>query len=215
MNVVHSHLKEEYRRAMVSPLTGERARLGERELQTIEALCGPLKGTVMDIGCADRFIEPGCIARGLEYIGIDYDTVDLERHWLPRAQETVDFVISLAVVEHIYNAGHYMDEVHKVLKRGGMAFISAPNFRYDWKGFYDDPTHVRPFTPEGLKTLMELSGFTDVKTYPGLRCKPLWMYHGPFRFARAAWLPFRGDNTWAPECLKGRATSFFCVGKKP
>ena len=52
----------------------------------------------------------------------------------------------------------------------------------DYKNFYNNFYHKTPFTPESLETALKLTGFNDIKTFPGLRCKPKWYYEGKFRF---------------------------------
>lgn len=98
-----------------------------------------------------------------------------------------------------------------------MVYLSTPNFQLDWKNFYNDPTHVRPYTPESLEQLLKLSGFSLVASFPGLRCKDISWYRGKNRFLKAYYLlPFRGDTGWAvPQLLKGHARSVFALGRKP
>jgi len=82
---------------------------------------------------------------------------------------------------------------------------------------------------EALKTtenILHLSGFQDIKTFPGLRCKPKWYYQGKYRFEKAYYLlPFSGvnfinheskviDNKWIPDFLKGHARSIIAIAKK-
>jgi hypothetical protein len=96
-------------------------------------------------------------------------------------------------------------------------YLSTPNFQLDYKNFYNDPTHVRPYTPIALEQLLILSGFSSVATFPGLRCKEISWYRGKYRFIKAYYLiPFRGNTNWlVPNFLKGHTRSVFALGRKP
>jgi SAM-dependent methyltransferase len=205
--------------AAVSPL---RVRLGERELQTLELLAAEVgfdaRGakTFLDLGCGDRYLCPTVEARGACYLSFDYDLLDFERDIFPLADESIDVAVSLAVLEHLHDPSIFLGEILRVLRPGGLIYLSTPNFQYDWKNFYNDPTHVKPYTPSGLEHTLRLCGFASVATFPGLRCKPLRWYRGENRFWKARYLlPFRGDARWAPGFLKGHARSVFALGCKP
>jgi SAM-dependent methyltransferase len=200
-----------------------RAELGRRELVTFKTLSkevgfvAPKSGVLLDLGCADRFLEPACNSEYLKYIGLDYLDVNFEAGVLPVADDTVDIVMSLAVIEHLRDPGNFLSEIYRCLKPGGVVYLSTPNFQLDWKNFYNDPTHVHPYTPESLEQLLKLSGFSSVKSFPGLRCKDVGWYRGKWRFVKAFYfLPFRGDTRWpVPSFMKGHARSVFAIGKKP
>lgn len=203
-------------------LTSARLELGRREFRTLKLLanevgyCSDGTKTLLDLGCADRFLEPICRKAGWNYIGLDYTDVDFERDPLPLGDQSIDIAVSLAVIEHIWNPTIFLSEIHRCLKPGGLIYISTPNFKLDWKNFFNDPTHVRPYTPVSLEILLKLSGFDPVFTYPGLRCKPIKWYKGKYRFIRAYYLlPFRNDTKWpVPDALKGHTRSIFGVGLK-
>ena len=56
----------------------------------------------------------------------------------------------LSVIEHIQNPTNILKEILRVLKIGGILIIITPNFKYLHKNFYDDPTHIRPYTEKSL-----------------------------------------------------------------
>ena len=116
---------------------------------------------------------------------------------------------------NISDIDHFMNECKRVLRPGGNIYLSTPNFRYCFRTFYNDPTHVRPFTDVSLKELVAYYEFENVNIFPGARCKSEWFYKGKYKFAKCAYLPFKGDNKWAPSILCGRATSIICIARKP
>jgi SAM-dependent methyltransferase len=204
-------------------LTPERIYSGHRELQTLKLLSQELGKTLnspltlLDLGCADKYLEPASKSLGWSYIGLDYTDVDFEIEKLPVESNCVDVAVSLAVIEHLRDPENFIREVLRCLKPGGLIYLSTPNFQLDFKNFYDDPTHVRPYTPISLTELLKLNGFFSVETFPGLRCKNISWYRGPNRFLRAYYLlPFRNDTKFAvPSFLKGHARSVFGLGLKP
>lgn len=202
--------------------SAERVRLARRELDTLATLMelvqspSPSSGLFLDLGCGDRYLETAVSERGMRYQGLDVDTVDFERDPLPLATCSVDFAVSLAVIEHLRDPSFFMSEIFRCLRPGGVVYLSTPNFQYDFRNFYNDPTHVKPYTPVALEMMLSLYGFQRVHTFPGLRCKSKWWYQGPWRFWRAFFLlPFRGDVNWAPAFMKGHARSVFALGVKP
>ena len=106
-------------------------------------------------------------------------------------------------------------EFNRVLKKDGILYITTPNWIYSSDIFYDDPTHVKPYTPKSLESIMNLYNFKNIQTFPGLRCKPKWFYSGRNRFFKGRYLlPFSGNNNFAPNFLKGSAKSIIAIGTK-
>ena len=212
-----SNLKTAYLEAKTAAdqLTPDRSYLGGREVQTLNLLADEVgfsagaELTLLDLGCADRYLEPATKAQGWSYIGLDYTDVDFETGKLPIESNSVEIAVSLAVIEHLREPENFISEVFRCLKPGGLIYLSTPNFQLDFKNFYNDPTHVRPYTPISLVELLKLYGFESAAAYPGLRCKNISWYRGPNRFLRAYYfLPFRSDTSFpVPSFLKGHARS--------
>lgn len=199
-----------------------RYHLGVREIQTLKLLAQDSGVTLThntafaDLGCADRYLEKACVAEGWSYSGLDYSDVNFEVDKLPLGDASIDVAASLAVIEHLRDPAKFLSEIYRCLKPGGVVYLSTPNFRLDWKNFYNDPTHVRPYTPESIEQLLRLQGYDSVKSYPGLRCKDVAWYRGKYRFLKAYYLlPFRSDTRLpVPGFLKGHAKSVFALGRK-
>ena len=209
----------EHRKALNKNI--ERDSLGYREVETLKkvsSLAGynfPNNGKLIDLGCNDKHNKKAVEDSGLEYIGVDIDTCNFNVDDLPFDDNSIDVAISLAVIEHIKDIDFYISQIKRVLKPGGLIYLSTPNFQICYKDFYNDPTHIRPFTPVSLEMLLAMNDFKNIQTFPGLRCKPNWYYSGKYRFFKAYWLlPFLGSSKYAPSFIKGRASSIFAVGTK-
>ncbi len=181
---------------------------------------------VLDLGCGDKFIKEPLEINNCEYKGYDIQDLNLEKDPLPENNDSVDLVVTLGLIEALKNPSHLLEESFRVLKKGGFIYIITPNWKKDFKNFFNNYYHKTPFTPESLETAMSLNGFIDVKTFPGLRCKPKWYYSGKLRFEKAYYLlPFSGNNflnynekkidrKLIPEFLKGHSRSIIAIGKK-
>ena len=64
---------------------------------------------------------------------------------LPFQSETVTEVVAEHVLEHVKRFPELMHEIHRVCKKGARIYLKTP-FYSAW-GQYNDPTHVRFFTP--------------------------------------------------------------------
>jgi SAM-dependent methyltransferase len=67
--------------------------------------------------------------------------------------ETFNAVFMQSVIEHLSDAVATLEKLTAMLPPGGLLFISAPT---PGSVFWNDPTHVRPFTPQSFRTLAEL-----------------------------------------------------------
>jgi len=105
---------------------------------------------------------------------------DLEGHWTPQA-EVYDYVFCKSVLEHISNTQHFLSETKRILNEGGLAIFLVPDWNSQWKSFYDDSTHIKPFTKKGLTQALTLAGFEDVK------CE--YFYQLPFSWGWLWWVP--------------------------
>ena len=83
-----------------------------------------------------------------------------DAHRLPFSSNSVDCVLCCEVLEHIKDPRQCCNEIWRVLKHGGVAFISAP-FLFP---IHADPEDYQRFTPSGLKVLT--GDFVPVKVIP-------------------------------------------------
>ena len=205
-------------------LISNRQDLGEREIITLFNISefygnkiSLSEGEIqfLDLGCGDQHLRKSVEDRNMNYLGLDITDVNFEFDKLPFENNSIDIIVSLAVIEHIENPDNFLSEIFRVLKPGGIVYISTPNWYYSYKEFYNDPTHVKPYNPATLVRILLMYGFNNPKAYPGLRCKPKWYYLGKYRFFKANYLiPFRGETKYVPSFLKGRSTSIFAIASK-
>jgi len=110
--------------------------------------------------------------RGVNVIQGDYNNMPYEKN-------SFDVIFLQSIIEHMFNPVEALITLRNYLKSNGLLIISAPTPSSD---FWDDPTHIRPYTPKSFKYLSQLAGFTIVQiSYVfsfilGLNLKAAWIY---------------------------------------
>ena len=184
-------------------------------LSKIEAVFDWNNKKILDYGAGDQFLKKSIVQNGAIYNPVDHDVVDFNSQKLPFKSNFFDVIISLAVIEHIENIDNFVGEAFRVLRPGGIFYLSTPNFRFCYKSFYNDPTHVRPFTETTLYNTLKFSCFENVAVFPGARNKSDWFYKGKYKFIKCACLPFKNEKWYLPKFLTGKATSVIGICNKP
>jgi SAM-dependent methyltransferase/uncharacterized protein YbaR (Trm112 family) len=78
-----------------------------------------------------------------------------DAHQLPYADESIDAIYCEAVLEHLSQPIRAVQEMHRVLKKGGEAFVVTP-FLQAYHGY---PHHYQNFTLTGHRYLFNSNGF--------------------------------------------------------
>ena len=123
---------------------------------------------VVDVGCGQ-----GDFLTQAKELRINAEGIDDKEFWVTRCvkkglkakkgsifeipydDNSVDGIFLQSVLEHV-DAVKSMKEISRVIKNEGIVAISCPTPE---KHFWDDPTHVRPYTIKSLSTLFEMFGF--------------------------------------------------------
>ena len=193
-----------------------------------EILGQEFTGEILDLGCGDGSLvtllnqKPGIHATGIDINPMgDQPGIDFENDALPFADETFDILIMYSVIEHIYNPGHILTEIRRILKPGGRIIVITPNFDLSHlffcdRTFHHDPTHVTPYGKDRLGNLMDLYDFET--EFMGLwtvgKSARLWKLPSLTQFYIGALLPFTGLTAWAPAFLKGRSKTILAVFRR-
>jgi methionine biosynthesis protein MetW len=162
--------------------------------------------SVLDIGCADGgFLQLLKSSFSIsELCGVDFSTesvsltaskgfravrLDIDKEDLPFESGYFDGVFCGEIIEHLFDPDHLLDEIYRVMKKGGVAIVTTPNLA-SWfnRGFlllgyqplftevslrygvgYPFPFwlksgHIRVFTLRALKELVRLHEFKVTHT---------------------------------------------------
>lgn len=171
---------------------------------------------VIDLGYGDGSFLKSLEKNEIECKGYDYDTVNFENGEIPEIANSLDFITSNSVIEHLNDATNLLEEAFRILKPGGKLILITPNFFYDYKNFYDDPTHVNPFTVEKLETMLEMSGFKNINVLPWIVMKSpsLWKIPFSFFFARYCLIARNDTRLPIPKFLRGQTKVMFSIAEK-
>jgi len=81
-----------------------------------------------------------------------------------------DIIVNFEVIEHINAPQQFVSEMYRILRKGGINYLTTPNFnaihRYRLKEKYDVisyPNHLCYFTKKTLKQVFKSNGFTPIK----------------------------------------------------
>ena len=153
----------------------ERFDLSEKgQLSFLEVGCG--KGTHLSI--FSRILEGSFY--GVDFAKIDnvegcvVEQCDLEKESLPFVSNKFDVVFSKSVIEHVTNTENFLHEINRVLKPGGKLILLTPDWQSQMKCFYDDPTHVKPFTKHSIFSSLKMSNFKEIYVNDFMQLPSTW-----------------------------------------
>lgn len=106
----------------------------------------------------------------------DIRQCDLEHDPFPYEDNFFDFAFSKSVLEHVRNTDNFLKETLRVLKPGGVAVLLTPDWRSQHNFFWDDYTHVKPFTRKALENALIITGFEGAKCTYFLQLPFVWRF---------------------------------------
>lgn len=140
---------------------------------------------LLDVGCGRGDFLNGFLRHGIDAIGIDgaerveehfIGGINLETDALPFPDESVDVCFSKSVMEHLHNPEKMLTECYRVLKPGGRIIAMVPDWHTCMYIYYDDHTHVQPYTATGLRDCMRMYGFQNVQAEQFYQLPVVWKY---------------------------------------
>ena len=112
---------------------------------------------------------------------LEIRTCDLSKDRLPFDDNSIDVIYHKSLIEHLYDAETLMAESVRVLKPGGKLVVLTPDWQSQWKNFYEDYTHSRPYDELSLSDLLRVTGLRNVSAEKFLQLPIAWR-SGPARF---------------------------------
>jgi ubiquinone/menaquinone biosynthesis C-methylase UbiE len=76
------------------------------------------------------------------------------------AAHSMDVIFASNLFEHLTHAEllETLDEIRRVLRPKGRLILLQPNFKYCYRTYFDDYTHLQIFTHMGMYDLLEMAG---------------------------------------------------------
>jgi len=165
--LLNSTEREPSRRArLFEPFGGRRAEVVNRLTDAVLAFivnegAALRKAKVLDYGCgvmpyAEAFTLAGARLTGADIGDNQYAHVRIAAEGkLPLPDQSVDYVVSFQVLEHVPVPHNYLTEGHRVLKRGGKLFLTTHGL---WP-YHPTPNDYHRWTRAGLVCELERAGF--------------------------------------------------------
>ena len=140
----------------------------QRHLIAYKEAAKIIRGTVLEIGSGEGYgiMELAPIAD--KFIAVDKYAPDIPENFkgknnitfiqseVPPLQkidnESVDFVVTFQVIEHIQNDDFFLREIKRVLKPAGKLIMTTPNFLMS---LTRSPWHTREYTPKQMGDIMK------------------------------------------------------------
>ena len=141
----------------------------QRHLIAYKEAAKLIKGTVLEIGCGEGYGIQELAPIANKYIAIDkyessyiskdsklkYDINFIQAEVPPLKEidsDSIDFVVTFQVIEHIQDDKFFLSEIKRVLKPGGKLVLTTPNILMS---LTRSPWHVREYTPEKMREIIE------------------------------------------------------------
>jgi len=123
---------------------------------------------------------------------------------IPIKDEVVDVVLCTEVIEHVYEFHQVLQEINRVLKKGGWLILTTP---FSW-GLHYEPNDYWRFTPYSLRRLLEERGFEVVKQ---VKIGGLFSLFGSRLVEGVALRLCRRDLKWLPPKMRHGMILIFSV----
>lgn len=177
------------------------------------------------VGCGDHlriFAQKGFVVRGLDISersvkispDLDIDLVNSDEGFWPYDDCSFDVIYSKSFIEHLREPQLFLREAYRVLKPGGIIVTLTPDWAANYKKFYDDYTHVSPFTAISLRNIKLSVGFICVESFAFRQLPITW--DNPFLNSLcgliAHFVPYRTNLKFFRWC---RELMLISYGTKP
>lgn len=190
-----------------------------------------LSGTVLEIGCGRGDFLKEFENNNFKCLGVDINKHpdndmdvlihDVSKHNLPYREKSIDVVFLKSAIEHFDSPDQLIKECYRVLNDDGHIIILTPNWLSQYKTFYDDFTHKRPYTKNTLRDLLLSFNFDVITNEVFFQIPLIWK----FKFFKLFWNVYSFfinnrvgrilEKIFKIKCLRwGTETILLGVGRK-
>ncbi len=146
----------------------------QRHLIAYKKAAELVKKNILEIGCGEGYGIKELLPKVKKYICIDkYESninfksekltfIKSEVPPLDKIKsDSLDFVVTFQVIEHIEDDKFFVEEIFRVLKPGGKLILTTPNKAMTLSR---NPWHVREYTNSEMKEILSVA-FTNIKIF--------------------------------------------------
>jgi len=157
-----------------SPLDPSENVIFQRHMIAYMETAKMISGTVLEIGCGEGYGITELAPKAEQYFAVDkYNTpiseelkeknnIIFKQMEVPPLKgidnNSIDFVVTFQVIEHINNDELFISEIYRVLKPGGKLILTTPN---QLMSLTRNPWHFREYTPNQIQEILQTS-FQDI-----------------------------------------------------
>ncbi len=128
-----------------------------KEIQKVQSY---IQGKTLDIGAGNYDRYSNLFSGATEYVGMDVKDAAIvgSIYEIPFEKESFDSLVSTQVFEHLAHPQKGAAEMYRVLKKGGCALVTVPQ----WNELHGEPHDYFRYTRYGLESVFSEAGFTVV-----------------------------------------------------
>jgi len=138
------------------------------------------KGILVDLGCGEAPYKEYFLQYADKYIGVDWtntlhnskaDVLSNLNEKVNLPDEYADTVVSLSVIEHLFEPQAFLNECYRIMKKGVTLVLQAP---FQW-WIHEAPYDYFRYTPYAFKYMLDKAGFVDIKIEPQSGFFTMWL----------------------------------------
>lgn len=138
-----------------------------------------LRGDLYDLGCGEGSYKPFFLTHAKTYTGVDWaeslhdtkaDVIANLNDVLPLDSGVADTIVSLSVLEHLYEPQTMLNESFRILRSKGSLLLQVP---WQWR-VHEAPYDFFRYTPYGLRHMLTKAGFVNIDIQPQSGFFTMW-----------------------------------------
>jgi cyclopropane fatty-acyl-phospholipid synthase-like methyltransferase len=136
-----------------------------------------LLGHFKNLGLATYAIDSASSAETYaKSVGAKFEKFEISKtnKQYPFENKKFDVIFSKSFIEHLEHPLEYFNWAYESLKPGGKFINLTPDWESNYKIFFDDVTHVKPFTTITLNQALELINFKNIQVFRFRQLPSTW-----------------------------------------